>query len=124
MDTRKLKNNTAFYNGFEDEYEIELIISETPEYNIHIWEGYFDDIFKEPPLDGKGWSGFTRDFQQLERTYREKDRSIDTDEYLNDLYIYKERKFDFEETKACYELLCSFLEYAKKNGRTVKVNWR
>ena len=123
MDTDKLVNNLKFYDGFEDEPEIELFIAENPEFNIHIWQGYFSDIFREPSLDGKGWNGFTRDFQQLERTYEEKDVIIDVDEYLNDLYIYRQRTFEFEETRKCYELLCHFLEYAKENGKTVKVNW-
>lgn len=37
---------------------------------IHIWEGYFDDIFDSPSLDGKGWKGFTRDYHQLEGVSR------------------------------------------------------
>ena len=123
MDIGKLKNNTVFYEGFEDEPEIELYLSESPDFNIHIWDGYFFDIFGSPTMDGKGWNGFTRDFQQLERTYEEKDVVIDVNEYLNDLHIYDKRTFDFEETRECYELLCHFLEYAKENGKTVKVNW-
>ena len=123
MDIGMLVNNTNFYDGFEDEHEIELFIAEDPKLNIHIWDGYFGDIFREPSLDGKGWNGFTRDFQQLERTYEEKDVVIDVNEYLNDLYTYDKHTFDFEETRECYKLLCGFLEYAKKNGKTVKVNW-
>ncbi len=119
----RLKNNIDFYNGFEDEPEIEIFSPENSEFNIHIWVGYFHDIFGEPALDGKGWNGFTRDCNQLERTYDEKDVKIDIDEYLNDLYIYKERTFRFEETRDCYELLCAFLEHAKQEGNTVKVNW-
>ena len=121
MDTGKLVNNTTFYDGFEDEPEIELFIAENPEFNIHIWQGYFSDIFREPSLDGKGWNGFTRDFQQLERTYEEENAVIDVDEYLNDLYIYHQCTFEFEKTRECYKLLCHFLEYTKENGKTVKV---
>ncbi len=123
MDIGTLKNNTIFYDGFEDEAEIELFFSDETEYNIHIWDGYFSDIFREPSLDGKGWNGFTRDFHQLERTYENKDVSIDIEEYLNDLYIYKNRLFELEDTRECYDLLCSFLEYAKSNNKMVKVNW-
>lgn len=123
MDIGTLKNNKTFYKGFEDEYEIELIISENPEYNIHIWEGYFGDIFDKPVFDGREWKGFTRDYQQEVNTYGEKNTKIDVDEYLGDLYIYKDRRFRFEETKDCYKLLCSFLEYAKKERLTVLVNW-
>lgn len=123
MDIGTLVNNTIFYKGFEDEPEIELFIDDKMEYNIHIWQGYFGDIFREPPLNGKGWNGFTRDFHQLERTYKKKDVIIDINEYLNDLYIYDKRTFEFEESRECYELICYFLEYANKNGKTVKTNW-
>jgi len=41
MDIGKLKNNTVFYEGFEDEPDIELYLSESPDFNIHIWDGYF-----------------------------------------------------------------------------------
>ena len=123
MDMGMLFNNTEFYDGFEDEYEIELFISEKNELSIHIWEGYFNDIFGEPPVNGKGWYGFTRDFQQCERTFEEKDVVIDIDEYLTDLLNYKDKKFKFEETRKCYELLRIFLEYAQTNGKTVRVNW-
>lgn len=124
MDIGKLINNDLFYKGFEDEPEIELFIEEHPKYNIHIWDGYISDIFGDPIFDGNEWTGFTRDFQQEVNTYGEKDVKINIDEYLNDLYIYKERVFRFEETRDCYDLLCAFLEYAKQEGKTVKVNWR
>lgn len=37
----------------------------------------------------KYWNGFTRDFQQLERTYGKEDTAIDVNECLNDLYTYE-----------------------------------
>lgn len=48
MDIGNLKNNYTFYEGYEDEDKIVLYI-ETDE-AIHIWEGYFDDIFDTPTL--------------------------------------------------------------------------
>ena len=123
MDTEKFVNNSIFYDGFEGEPEIGLFIAENPELNIHIWDGYFGNIFRDPLFNGKEWNGFTHDFQQLERTYVEEDIAIDVNEYLNDLYTYNRHIFEFEETRECYELICRFLEYAKKNGKTVKVNW-
>lgn len=123
MDIGTLFNNTEFYDGFEDEHEIELFIGEKPELSIHIWEGYFSDIFSEPSFAEKGWYGFTRDFQQCERTFEEKEVVVDVDEYYLDLMNYKDKKFRFEETKECYNLLCAFFEYAKANNETVKVNW-
>jgi hypothetical protein len=42
-----LKNNSKFYDGYEDEAEIELYFSEDTEFNIHIWCGYIRDIEAE-----------------------------------------------------------------------------
>ncbi len=42
------KKTISFYEGYEDEDEIVLYI-ETDE-AIHIWKGYFDDIFDTPTL--------------------------------------------------------------------------
>lgn len=81
MDTGKLKNNTAFYDGYEDEPEISLTAAESPEYAISIWDGYFYDIFENPSLDGNGWTGFTRDIHQLESVFsgNEEEKEIDKD---------------------------------------------
>lgn len=62
-DIGNLKNNYEFYEGFEGETEIILSILEHREYNIHIWEGYIDDIFSNAPLNQNKWTGFTRDYQ-------------------------------------------------------------
>ena len=123
MDTGKLVNNTTFYDGFEGEPEIELFTAENPNFNIHIWVGYISDIYDKPIFDGNEWRGFTRDYQQEIGTYDKEDVTIDTAEYYEDLLNYKDKDFRFEETRKCYELLCCFLEYAKENGKTVKVNW-
>ncbi len=123
MDTGKLVNNTTFYDGFEDEPEIEIFIAENTNFNIHIWVGYISDIYDKPIFDGNEWKGFTRDYQQEIGTYEKEDVTIDTAEYYEDLLNYKDKDFRFEETRECYELLCSFIEYAKENGKTVKVNW-
>lgn len=45
------------------------------------------------------------------------------DEYLNDLYTYKERMEHYKDERAreCYRLICDFLAYAKETGMTVMV---
>ena len=123
MDISVLINNYSFYEGFEEDREIELFLLESPEFHIHIWEGLFEDILADPPLSGDGWNGFTRDLHQLERTYGQKNTAIDVSEYLSDLYYYKSRDFDMDDTKTCYDLICSFLEFAEKENKTVIVNW-
>ena len=74
-------------------------------------------------MDGKGWNGFTRDYNQMERTYENQGIKVDIEEYLNDLCIYKNKDFEYDETVECYNLLYAFLEYAKSNNKTVIINW-
>ncbi|MCC8014546.1 MAG: hypothetical protein LIO87_05070 [Eubacterium sp.] len=118
MDTGKFKNNIKFYNGYEDEPEITLEIIENPQYNIHIWDGNFTFIFGNPNLDGNGWKGFTRDYNQMENVFGGDDEYLlnDIKEYLDDLLAYSNKTFENRETKECYKLICDFLEFALKNG--------
>lgn len=66
MDIGNLKNNYTFYEGYEDEDE------------------------------------------------------IDPTEYLKDLMLYKEKAFDFDETKDVFNLIVSLLKKAIKRGVNVK----
>ena len=120
MDIGNLKNNYTYYEGYEDEGKIVLCIE--PDQAIHIWEGYFDDIYDTPTLDGNGWKGFTRDYHQFEGVFSEDGgiTEIDPSEYLEDLMLYKEKSFEFEETTEVFNLMVSFLEEAIKQGVNVK----
>ena len=120
MDIGNLKNNYTYYKGYEDEGKIVLCIE--ADQAIHIWEGYFDDIYDTPTLDGNGWKGFTRDYHQFEGVFSEDGgiTEIDPSEYLEDLMLYKEKTFEFEETTEVFNLMVSFLEEAIKQGVNVK----
>ena len=120
MDIGNLKKNYTFYEGYEDEGKIVLCIE--ADQAIHIWEGYFDDIYDTPTLDGNGWKGFTRDYHQFEGVFSEDGgiTEIDPSEYLEDLMLYKEKTFEFEETTEVFNLMVSFLEEAIKQGVNVK----
>ncbi len=120
MDIGNLKNNYTYYDGYEDEGKIVLCIE--ADQAIHIWEGYFDDIYDTPTLDGNGWKGFTRDYHQFEGVFSEDGgiTEIDPSEYLEDLMLYKEKSFEFEETTEVFNLMVSFLEEAIKQGVNVK----
>lgn len=117
MDIGKI-DNYKFYEGFEGEEEVEFSANDKNMETLHIWEGYFSDVFCEPSLDGKGWYGFTRDYNQFEGAFDDDGETIITDlqEYIDDLKIYQNRKFKFEETKEVYELILSWLTEAKKNN--------
>ncbi len=121
MDIGNLKNNTSFYDGYEGEPEIVLSILENKDYNLHFWEGYFDDIFSNPSLDGNGWKGFTRDIHQMEGIFNDNVTStaIDVVEYLDDLLLYENKSFDYEESKDAVSLIITFLKYALKNNYPV-----
>lgn len=123
MDIGK-KNNYKFYDGYDDESEI--IIRFGDEFNIHIWEGYFDDIFENPPLDGKGWTGFTKDYHQFEGIFSGKvdKKNIEAKKYLQDLYYYRGKTFKFEETSELLEMLIKLFEIAvsKKFKVTIEIH--
>lgn len=114
MDTGKINNNYEFYIGFEDEPEIQISSDNDELEVLHIWDGYFDDIFSSPKLDGTGWKGFTRDYQQLEGAFSDEGEYTITNlyEYLEDLQQYNNKKFNFEDTKAVYNSICSWLTKA------------
>ena len=120
MNIGNLKSNYTYYEGYEDEGKIVLCIE--ADQAIHIWEGYFDDIYDTPTLDGNGWKGFTRDYHQFEGVFSEDGgiTEIDPSEYLEDLMLYKEKSFEFEETTEVFNLMVSFLEEAIKQGVNVK----
>lgn len=129
MDIERLKNNRKYEvpGMFGDERQIALFYQEQPEYRIVFWKCYLMDIFCEPDLAVKEWFGFTRDWQQCQRTMDFRDDPIaigDLDEYLNDLYTYKERMANYKDDQAreCYRLICDFLAYAKKTGMAVMVD--
>ncbi len=123
MDIGKLPNYN-FYSGFEGEPEIILYMDGKEDFSLHIWEGFFDDIFGNAPLNGLGWTGFTRDYQQCERTFPGEGSpvSINIDEYLSDLLQYRGCSFHFEETTDCLELICNFLTEAKGMNYSVEVS--
>lgn len=119
MGIGKIDNN-KFYEGFEGEEEVEFSVTVGNMETLHIWEGYFSDIFCEPSLDGKGWHGFTRDYNQCEGAFDDAGEAIisNLQEYIDDLKIYENRKFKFEETKEVYDLICSWLIEVQKNNCT------
>ena len=122
MDIGKTDNYT-FFEGYEDEPEIELSSNNQDMETLHIWDGFFWDLFGDPSLDGKGWNGFTRDYNQCEGAFGDDSEAVisDIDEYINDLKIYENREFKFSNTRDVYNLLLSWLNKAKATGSTVTV---
>lgn len=122
MDIGKI-HNYKFYEGYGFEPEVELSTNVETMETLHIWDGFFMDIFGEPSLDGKGWHGFTRDYHQCEGAFDDAGEAVITDlqEYIDDLKIYENRKFDYEETKEVYDLICNWLNEAMKNNCSVMV---
>ncbi|MCD8294258.1 MAG: hypothetical protein LUE27_03275 [Clostridia bacterium] len=115
-----------FYRGYEGEPELILTYDNVKDMSLHIWDGYIYDILCKPDLSGNGWDGFTRDYQQGERTFDWHNDNVpieDLDEYIIDLKQYYDREFMFVETRKCLDLIVAFLEEAKKSHHTVYVNY-
>lgn len=121
MGQENLRNNYTFYDGYEGEPEIVLMMPEAEEYIIHLWDGYFGDIFGDPVIDGNGWRGFTRDMNQLEGIFSvESIRvNIKLPEYLEDMLSYRNKTFLYKETSDALELMIDFLQYAIAHNYTV-----
>ncbi len=127
MNIDRLKNNDTYFSGYDDT-EIVLKIAEDEDFNLHIWYGYFDDIFSIQPYDGD-FKGFTRDFAEMEGVFYEDmdDTSyldptpLDAQEYLEDLLLYKDAQFRYPELAEIVELLTEFFEYAVENDLTVMI---
>ena len=104
------------YEGFEeyDEYDF-IAVDENNNvlYFIKAWEGFVDEIFREPDLSGKGWIGFTKLYQEgiLDDSYTRNNPYIveNVTEFYNDLLNYKDVSLD-NEAKELYDGL---LELAK-----------
>jgi len=64
MDIGKLKNNISYYEGYEGEPEVVVALKGAEDITLHIWDGYFDDMFSTPLNRNGSWSGFTRDYQE------------------------------------------------------------
>lgn len=126
MDIGNPKDNGTYYAGYEGEPEIMIESENKDMQRLHIWEGYFDDLLREPKTDGNGWIGFTRDYHQCEGAFGDDSEAIITNlpEYLDDLKLYADSRFEYAETRDVYNLLYSWLEDVIKNGGqkiTIKV---
>ena len=123
MDIGMLKNNHDFYDGYEGEGEVTLRLQSNKEYELHIWEGYFEDIFGKPIFNQEGWKGFTRDYQESLGVFEDSGEHIitDTQEYPTDLEQYKEKSFSYEETKSCLQILIEFFVYAQSISSSINV---
>ena len=117
MDTGKIRDNYKFFEDFDGEPEIVIEAENTDMQILHIWDGYLDDILREPNLDGNGWLGFTRDYHQCEGAFGDESKGSITNliEYLDDLILYADREFDYDDTRDVYNLLYSWLEEAINN---------
>ena len=118
MDIGKINDNYDFYKGYEGEPEIIITVNNA---SLHIWEGYLEDIYGNPPLDGAGWIGFTRDIHQIEGIFANEESSlkIDAEEYLKDLLLYQNAEFRYDETSDVYKLIKNWLTYAVNSNCVV-----
>ena len=118
-------NNYTYYKGYEPEPDIILSIPTTDFPSLHMWDGFFYDIFRDPPLHGLGWTGFTRDYNQFEGAFENEEQTLIPypKEYLDDILQYRNKKFRFEETPEIYQLIVELLTYAVENGKAVMIDF-
>ena len=120
--TQNYEYSDTFFDGL---FEMEFWIKNEPNICLHVWEGYFIDIYDNPPLHGLGWHGFTRDYHEdkgawASRIYMDEIKNVQ--EYLTDALQYKDKKFRFEETKGFYEVFIQFLQYAVDTSQSIMID--
>ena len=118
MDAGKHKSDYRFYNGYEGEPELTLASGND---ELHMWDGYMEDIFGTPIIDKNGWNGFTRDYNELKGPYGDDsiEYALDINEYLKDAIQYRGREFEYEETKEVLEAMILWFEKRNADGTTV-----
>jgi hypothetical protein len=118
-----MEKNDTFYRGFEDEAEIILEIINDNFPSLHIWEGYFSDLFSDPDLSQNGWIGFTKEYHQFEGAFSEEEQEalIDPDLYIADLQTYTDKDFHFSETRDVFNAVLELLTQAQKENKKVLV---
>jgi hypothetical protein len=121
MDIGNINNDYTFYDGYEGEPEIVVGVIDSNIPELHIWEGYFEDIFSNPPLAGHGWMGFTRDIHQFEGAFSEEENEaiIDPVEYISDIQTYSDAHFEYSETKAVLKAIIGLLKQAQQLKKKV-----
>lgn len=97
------------YEGFEEYDEYDFMAVDEDEnviYFIKTWEGFVDEIFRDPDLSGKGWVGFTKLYQEgiLNDSYTRNNPFIvdNNEDFYNDLLNYKNLHLE-NEAKKLYE---------------------
>ena len=107
MDTGE-HNDYSYYEGYEGEPE--FILSAGNE-SIHIWDGYISDIFGDPIMDGKGWKGLTRDFNEMTGPFSGETApcKINVKEYLDDAETYKGCETSYEESVRVLDSLIKWM---------------
>lgn len=120
MDIGKHKDNYEFYEGFEDEAEIIISIANE---TYHFWNGYFEDIFGAPKMNGISWIGFTRDYNELINAFSDNciECVIEPEEYIKDLELYVNQDFTYEETSEVLSCLINILKEAEASKLIVLV---
>lgn len=110
------------YEGFEgyDEYDfIAVDDNNNVLYFIKAWEGFVDEIFREPDLSGKGWIGFTKLYQEgiLGDSYTRNNPFIvdNNEEFYNDLLNYNNLNLE-KEAKELYEGLLELVKLCIDNN--------
>ena len=123
MDISRLKNNEQYFIDYVSAHEVTMWLKESPEFNLHIGEMYFGDVFGNPIFNNKPWVGFTRDYQEFTGGWKDASEIEDIDEYIYDMLRYKdrERRTGWEDTPEVFNLIIDFLTYAKETGQTVVV---
>ena len=120
MDTGKRIRDYQFYEGFDGEGDL-IVCTETRE--MHIWDGYIEDIFGKAEFEDNGWHGLTRDYQENKGVFNDMGVEVEVDalEYLCDLKNRKRAKYHYEETAAVLDQMIRLFSEAHASEKSIKL---
>lgn len=102
---------------------ITLSVIGDPHMPVKFWYGYLEDLLSEPAGNPYEWRGFTRDFHKKKGAFSKRSHTavIDPEEYLQDISMYENRRFQYGDTVVVLREILELLMFAFDTRKAVRI---
>lgn len=102
---------------------ITLSVIGDPHVPVKFWYGYLEDLLSEPAGNPSEWRGFTRDFHRKKGAFSKRSHTtvIDPEEYLQDISMYENRRFQYGDTVVALHEILELLVFACNIRKAVRI---
>ena len=102
---------------------ITLSVIGDPRVPVKFWYGYLEDLLSEPAGNPSGWRGFTRDFHRKKGAFSKRSHTavIDPEEYLQDISVYENRRFQYGDTIVVLREILELLIFACNIRKAIRI---